>query len=92
MKTRMLSYFFAKQKHGAQPGGSVPSPVEVLHNTSQVLPQHLTSVTVTLQLDPNCRVILYSIYDPTFGVQLQCCATLDKHYLTVLLGTFFFLF
>ena len=36
MKTRMLSYFFAKQKHGAQPGGSVPGPVEVLHNTSQV--------------------------------------------------------
>ena len=49
-----------------------------------MLPQHLTSVTVTLQLDPNCRVILYSIYDPTFGVQLQCCATLDKCYGNIL--------
>ena len=86
MKTRMLSYFFAKQKHGAQPGGSVPGPVEVLHNTSQVLPQHLTSVTVTLQLDPNSRVILLSIYDPTFGVQLQCCATLGKCYRNTLTG------
>ena len=42
--------------------------------------QHLTSVTITLQLDPNSQVILYSIYDTTFGVQLQCFTTLDKFY------------